>query len=433
MNKFKHMKKILKQCIHQLDESSSLFVINLDKDFTRKQKHFFGNTLMNVLLLEGGSLKDELYKLFGYNLDTPTVSSFIQTGDKIKSDTFHTLFNLFNDRTRKPKLYKGYRLLAVDGSTLPITSEIKDNKTTIRKANNSDKPFSAFHLNTSYDILEYTYDDVILQRQAVQDEREALNKIVERYKGAKAIFIADRGYEFLNSFEKIKLSGNKYLVRVKDIHSTGMLRSFGLFSDDKFDVQVKRTLTRKQANEIKAHPEIYKFVPQNQRFDFFGDTLFYDFEYQVVRFKITEDTYECIITNLDKNEFSMQDIKELYHLRWEIETSYRELKYDLDLNTLVHSKKRNLIEQEIYAKMLLYNFCSRITNGIDIAKQKRKYEYQLNFVRAFHIIREHLKKAKVSTYICDIIAKEILPVRRNQQNKRKLKPKAPVSFNYRFD
>lgn len=70
MNKFKHMKKILKQCIHQLDESSSLFVINLDKDFTCKQKHFFGNTLMNVLLLEGGSLKDELYKLFGYNLDT---------------------------------------------------------------------------------------------------------------------------------------------------------------------------------------------------------------------------------------------------------------------------------------------------------------------------------------------------------------------------
>ena len=118
--------------------------------------------------------------------------------------------------------------------------------------------------------------------------------------------------------------------------------------------------------------------------------------------------------------------------RWEIETSYRELKYDLDLNTL-HSKKRNLIEQEIYAKMLLYNFCSRITNGIDIAKQKRKYEYQLNFVRAFHIIREHLKKAKVSTYICDIIAKEILPVRRNRQNKRKLKPKASVSFNYRFD
>ena len=432
MNKFKHMKKILKQCIHQLDNSASLFVVNPEKDFTRKRKHLFGDTLMNLLLLEGGSLKDELYKIFGCNLDTPTVSSFVQARDKIKPDAFHTLFNLFNDRTRKHKLYKGYRLLAVDGSTLPITSEIKNMKTTIRKANNSDKPFSAYHLNTSYDILEYTYDDVIFQGQAVQDERDALNKMVERYKGNKAIFIADRGYESFNSFEKINLSGNKYLVRVKDIHSNGMLRSFGPFSDDEFDVQVKCTLTTKQTNEIKTHPETYKFVPKNQRFDYFGDAPFYDFECRVVRFKITEDTYECIMTNLDKNEFSMQDIKELYHLRWEIETSYRELKYDFDLNTL-HSKKRNLIEQEIYAKMLLYNFCSRITNGIDIARRKRKYEYQLNFLRAFHIIREHLKKSKAPAYICDVIAKEILPVRKKRQNIRKLKSKASVSFNYRFD
>lgn len=88
---------------------------------------------MRVLLLEGGLLKDELYRLFGYNLNTPTVSSFIHTRDKIKLDAFHTLFNLFNER------YKRYRLLVVDGSTLSITSEIKDKKTTIRKANNSNK------------------------------------------------------------------------------------------------------------------------------------------------------------------------------------------------------------------------------------------------------------------------------------------------------
>lgn len=80
-------------------------------------------------------------------------------------------------------------------------------------------------------------------------------------------------------------------------------------------MQVKHTLTRKQTNEIKAHPEIFKFVSQNQRFDYFGDTPFYDFECRLVRFKITEDTYECIVTNLDENEFSMQDIKKSHRLR----------------------------------------------------------------------------------------------------------------------
>lgn len=38
MNQFKHMKKILKQCIHQLDESSSLFVVNPEKRLYSKKK-----------------------------------------------------------------------------------------------------------------------------------------------------------------------------------------------------------------------------------------------------------------------------------------------------------------------------------------------------------------------------------------------------------
>ena len=43
-------------------------------------------------------------------------------------------------------------------------------------------------------------------------------------------------------------------------------------------MHVRRTLTTKQTNEIKAHPEIYKFVPKNQRFDFFDGSPYFDFE-----------------------------------------------------------------------------------------------------------------------------------------------------------
>ena len=139
--------------------------------------------------------------------------------------------------------------------------------------NQSNIPFSAFHINTSYDLLEHTYEDVIIQGQAVMDENGAFRQIVERYQGRKAIFIADRGYESLNSFAQINHSGNKFLIRVKDIGSrTSVLRSFGPFPDTEFDRTVKRTLTRRQTKEIKAHPEIYKFVPKNQRFDYFGES-----------------------------------------------------------------------------------------------------------------------------------------------------------------
>ena len=403
MNNYKSLKRQLKFCIKTMNDSSSLFVVDSNKDFTRKRKHLFGSTLFNVLLLESGSLKDEMFKLLGYNLDTPTASSFVQARSKIRPDAFH--------------------------------SAIKDSKTTFYKANNSNKPFSAYHLNTSYDLLECTYDDIVLQGNAVMNENGTFNGIVDRYDGPKAIFIADRGYESINSFVKVGMKNNKYLIRVKDIHSrTSVLRSFGPFPDAEFDMHVRRTLTTKQTNEIKAHPEIYKFVPKNQRFDFFDGSPYFDFECRVVRFKISDDTYESIITNLDESEFNIQDIKELYHLRWEIETSYRELKYHLDLNTL-HSKKRMFIEQEIYAKLVLYNFCSRVSNNIKIKEKDRKYEYQLNYVRAFHIIRNYLKEkgGKNPPDIESLIAKEILPIRPNRQNERKVKAKSPVSFNYRYD
>ena len=109
MNNYKSLKKQLKFCIKTMNDSSSLFVVDSNKDFTRKRKHLFGSTLFNVLLLESGSLKDEMFKLFGYKLDTPTASSFVQARSKIHPDAFHTLFNMFNERTQKIKLYKGYR------------------------------------------------------------------------------------------------------------------------------------------------------------------------------------------------------------------------------------------------------------------------------------------------------------------------------------
>ncbi len=44
--------------------------------------------------------------------------------------------------------------------------------------------------------------------------------------------------------------------------------------------------------------------------NFFDGSPYFDFECRVVRFKISDDTYESIITNLDESEFNIQDIKD---------------------------------------------------------------------------------------------------------------------------
>ena len=72
----------IRKDIKTMNNSPSLFVVDSNKNFTRKRKHLFGSTLFNVLLLESESLQDEMFKLFGYKLDTPTASSFVQAGNQ---------------------------------------------------------------------------------------------------------------------------------------------------------------------------------------------------------------------------------------------------------------------------------------------------------------------------------------------------------------
>lgn len=55
-------------------------------------------------------------------------------------------------------------------------------------------------------------------------------------------------------------------------------------------------------------------------------------------------------------------------MRWGIETSFRELKYTIGL-TRFHSEKTEYIKQEIWVRLILYNFCEIITTRV-VVQQK---------------------------------------------------------------
>lgn len=267
------------------------------------------------------------------------------------------------------------------------------------------------------------------------NEDRAMCNMIERYKGENAIFIADRNYESYNIFAHIEQKGMYYLIRVKDINSTGILKSLDLPKSHEFDIWKKLILTRKQTKEIKAHKDKYKFLPTNSTFDFLDlhTNIFYELNMRIVRFPIAENTYECIITNLPQEVFDSQGIKQLYAKRWGIETSFRELKYAVGMSSF-HSKKTEYIKQEIWARLTLYNFCEIITTSIVVEKKEgRKHTYQLNYTRAIRICRYFicLKQEKAPPDIEYLIGHELLPVRTGRTNPRKVKTQSSISFLYR--
>lgn len=429
----------LKNKIARLDRLKVVnhLVNDTECDFTRNRKLPFPDVIMIILSMAGCPIREELLDYFDYDINTATSSAFVQARSKVLPDAFEQLLHLFNNAYPCTETYKGYRLIAVDGTDLNIPYDPQD-RTTFHK--NQHKACSLYHINAAYDILNNRYVDLIVQGNTNNYEQKAMWTMAERFPEKKTIFIADRNYPTWNNMEHVIRSGKYFLIRTKDIHSfNSLLRKFGL-PDSEFDMDIHTTLTTNLTMSLK-YPDKFRFLSTSSTFDFFdAENPFYDVSYRVVRFKLDgTDDYECIITNLSRNEFSIEDIKYLYGLRWQEEISFRHLKYSADLSA-VHARKRSSILQEIWARAILYNFSFIIIQELAKRKagrkrKKRKYEYVINKTRAIHLIRDLLLKRKGGSSPPDLeglISNEILPLRPGRSDPRKVRAQSVISFNYRF-
>jgi hypothetical protein len=347
------------------------------------------------------------------------------------------LFHEFTQSYTDIKDYRGYRLLAVDGSDLHIATDSTDTDTYFQSQPNT-KGYNLLHLNAVYDLCNRLYVDALVQPRRLCNEGRALAAMVDRspIKG-KTIVIADRGYESYNNFAHIERKGWNYVIRVKDLASNGILSGLRLPASGEFDSDIHLTLTKKQTKEVKAHPEIYRFVPSRSTFDFLDlqENLFYPISFRVVRFVLPNGTYETVITNLSAADFPPDEIKSIYNRRWGIETSFRALKYTVGL-TNFHAKKQESITQEIFARMIMYNFAEMITSHVVISQMDKRHPYQVNFTIAVHVCRHFLRSRdnEPPPDVEALIRKNILPIRPirpGQKNTRKIHWKSAVSFVYR--
>ena len=178
----------------------------------------------------------------------------------------------------------------------------------------------------------------------------------------------------------------------------------------------------------------YRFVPSNVTFDFLpsksrkADPVhIYSLYFRIVRVKISDSSCETLITNLD---FPVDQLKVLYSLRWGIETSFRELKYTIGLS-FFHSKKVELILQEIFARLTMYNFAELITQSVVIRQKDRKLLYRTNFSASVHICRQFFRGNVSPPNVEALISQYISPIRPGRNAPRKPLHKGVLSFVYR--
>ena len=147
----KTVKKALKDAIQAMTDYKWLFSARPGKDNTRNRKFPFQKVIPFILAFRGGTLNHEIMDFFGLDPSAGTSSAFIQRRSTILPEAFESLFHDFSRSVDENKLYRGLRLLAVDGSDLQIAANPKD-PDSYYPGVNGQRAYNLLHINAMYDL-----------------------------------------------------------------------------------------------------------------------------------------------------------------------------------------------------------------------------------------------------------------------------------------
>lgn len=404
----------------------------LDKP-ERHRKVSRADIIKALLFMQGGSLQKELHEL-GLNI---SASAFVQRRRQISSELLGDILTELHARYESPKTYQGYRVLAVDGTAVNMA---RDPESPCFVCNTSaPQGYCQLHATPMYDVLNKSYRGCVIQPQPQQDEIGALDALLAWHDfEEKTLLVADRAFSSYNLFATIQQKPNAdFLIRVKQ--GRGAMREVAKLPMRELDQEISFTITTTQTREDKERGYIFlqtrkkkdRIYSQNTRAGRWDYPSPYPMKLRVVRVLLDTDEYETLATSLPPS-VTAQQIKELYHARWGIETAYRELKYYYGLVNL-HGRSEEFARQEIYASMITASLCSRIINRA-VVKQHTgaAHLYQVNQKMATYLCKKFFRTPGADgEQLIREIAQYTEPVRPGRQDTRNLRPKSFVGFLYR--
>lgn len=427
-------KEKLKTIIQNMNRNIEPFIKQPGIDFSRTRKILFTDVIQFLLSLQSGCLDNEMLHFFSYSLKSPTSSAMIQSRSKVKLAALEHIFHKFVDACPVTPRFRGYHLLAVDGSKFVLPENKKEPLCHVNTSN-TEKGHNILQLNAIYHLSSGIFKDVLFQEIRNLNEHDALITMLERLQfPEKSIIIADRGYESYNTFAHIENKGLYYVIRGRQ-GKKGILSGLKLPESEEFDVEYSLRICKKHNMLVKQQPDLYKRIRSNVRFDFFSENhLEYLFKFRVIKIKITDTLNEILFTNLPKEEMSAEDIREIYRQRWEIETAFSQLKYALGA-IAVHSKKSEYVLQELYAKIIMYNYCKIIVcHTTLLQKSSRKYSYRINLKTAVDICMNlwRCPQGTAPPEVERLICKFIHPIKKGRSFPRTSHKKSALYFTYRI-
>lgn len=322
---------------------------------------------------------------------------------------------------------KGYIVCACDGSIFDLPNitltreQFPDDDEDLLKPKRIRARVSCFldvnshHILTS-EIVERNISEIDL---AIRH----LNNLQERFDITKFISVYDRGYASIRLMLKIMDLNSKFLIRLpKNVFKHQISK---MISNDEI---IEINLTQGRLKHV-VEPELKELAEQMK-------TL----EVRIVLVDIGNNELEILATNLSSDEFTTDDLKELYGQRWTIETGFDKLKNIIDIEAF-SGHRRRLIEQDFHAHIFLYNLATTIQiDGYKRIKRKPRNKndkilYKPTFTKIigniylfyFELLFGSLKEKTETLNFLIKEASRILTQEKEEQNKSKERKEPDVN------
>lgn len=353
---------------------------NKDNAFTRERKMGFKDFIWYLTFQKGRTTSMELDEYLKNKNGTYEISISKQAFSKqrinLKPQIFIDLYkdyliDFYENYPEEVKTYKGYYILAIDGSMfeIPNTEKLREEFKT-QKNNSGHRESARARVSGIYDIEnEFMIDATIVdcgqgEKRLAKANIENAGKIIDL---KKSIIIFDRGYPGIDLIWFLEKLGVKYIFRLQSTNMYEKEKKSLTTNDEWVNLKVDGDRLRKVEDEIVRQELKEKKV------------------IQVRMSKVILDTgeVEYLLSNIAEEIIPADEMKEAYFKRWQIEIGYDILKNKLHIENFT-GKTQITIEQDFYAQIYTFNVLQDIKHTANAELQKKhkdknlKYEYKPN-------------------------------------------------------
>ncbi len=345
-----------------------------------------------------------------------TKSAFFQARKQVAETAFIALNRQVIDDVYqsewKPKTWKGFRLCAIDGTSIRLPNEPDlIEQFGVQKGRDEQGQCTMAMASVFYDVLNKMVIDSGIHPRLASEKQCAEDHL--QFSDKNDLVLFDRGYVAFWLYAYLLEKNISFCMRAKTNQS--------LVIKDFVKSGKKEAIVTFEANKPSIKTCEEKGLPTKPI------TL------RLVRVDLPNEV-EVLVTNLmDEETFDASIFKSLYHLRWGIEENYKRLKQWVEIENF-SGKSALSVKQDFYAKIVASNLTTLMEiSAQEIVDERTRYlkrNYQINYAQALSKMKHRIvllimnKSADIIALIkqtVEYISKTTEAVRGGRSYPRKLK------------